>query len=305
MLFLAPHAWCGEREKPVKVMLRSRMSAFYNTPDYGFKSDFLRITASGDLGGGFRFLFRQRLDRAPTVKDFLSATDYLNVSWRRGDWELLGGKTYLACGGFDYLSTTYDLYIKPVYFGGLGGMYNYAVQVRRYFGSESLCIQAGNSIYSLQVSNLLGASMLLRGRAGAWEHAWSVNYFEREKGLGNFFCSLGNRFHLGEKCIIDLGLAHRMDCLAPTFMKDFSVVLHYKHAVTDWMNLVAKATWDYKETGIEDPLLPDGTNIRQAGGGVEYFPIKASEAVRLHAIYYHRSTGENCLMAGVSFTVGN
>jgi len=285
-----------------KFEIKGRMSFHSLGEDYGFKCDYLRIRVTGDLGGGFRFLFRQRLNKPLTDGDYLSATDYLNVSWRRGDWEILGGKTCLACGGFDYRASSADIYIRPEYFKGLGGMYNYALQATRFWGGESLCLQFGSSIYSIGFTPLLGASALLRGRCGPWEHSWSANYFEREKGTGNFYVCLGNRFHLPAGGALDAGIVHRMDVQAPSFMRDFSMVVKLRQPLVRCLNLVVKGTWDYKEAGVQDPMLPDGTNLWQAGGGLEFFPVRDSAAVRLHGIYYRRSDGTNCVLAGVCFT---
>lgn len=283
-----------------RVSLKGRVGVSTRNEEYNLKCDFLRLTLSGSFAENFHFIIRHRLNKAVTDGAFMSATDYFNVSWRRGGWELLGGKTYLACGGFEYLASSYDIYIRPGFFAGLGGMYNYALQCSRFFGNESLCIQAGNSIYNPGVSDLLGASMLLRGRQGPWEHAWSVNYFERAKGAGNVFLCLGNRFHIKEGTILDCSLAYRLDAEAPAFMKDFSAVVHLKSSVLPWLNIVGKATWDYKEAGIRDPMLPDGTDSWQAGGGVELFPVRSSEILRLHCIYYNRDGNLNCVMAGLS-----
>jgi len=285
------------------IQLRARAGFIAEGSDYGFKCDFLRITAQGRLGGGFHYLVRQRLNKPIKDGDFLSATDYLFLRWNKGNWELGGGKYYLACGGFEYLASAYDLYIRPEYFNGLGGMYNYAIQATRFFGKESLCIQAGNSIYATGMSKLLGASALLRGRQGPWEHAWSVNVFEREKGLCNLFLCLGNRFHLRDNASLDCSLAHRMDLHDARLMKDFSAVMRLKLGVTDQLDILGKAVWDYKEEGIEDPMLPPGTNIWKAGGGIEYYPVSGSKTVRLHLVGYYSSMEKCTVMAGLAVNI--
>ena len=284
--------------------LKARMGLSVAGDSYGLTADYFRLALRADLGEGFGCTVRQRLNALPSVADFLSATDYLNLHWTGDNWQFLVGKTYLACGGFDYSSIAYDLYAMPEFYNNLGGMFNYAVQATRFFGEEALCIQGGNSIYSTGFSNLLGCGVLLSGRQGPWEHTWSVNVYEMEKGHGNFFVCLGNRFHILENCTLDLGLDHRMDMQAPSFMKDFAVITRLKCGVTSQLDLLAKAIWDYKEEGIVDPLLPDGTNIWQAGGGVEYYPMKESRAVRLHCMFFHNSARGNNFFAGVSFSLG-
>lgn len=283
--------------------LRGRISLATENSDFLFKCDYLRVQLTGTFAEHFSFRFRQRFNKAITDGNYLSATDYLYVSWRKNGWELLGGKTYVACGGFEYQATSYDIYIRPAFFGGLGGMYNYAFQGARHFKNETLWLQVSNSIYSPRASNLLGYSLLLQGRQGPWQHSWSVNAFEREKGRYNFYVCLGNRFHIGELAFIDLGLVHRLELDRPTFFKDFSAVTKFKVRACDWLRVFGKATWDYKEEGIADPMLPDGTNTWQAGAGMEFYPVPRSEILRLHLVYYNRDGQFNCVLAGVSLSL--
>lgn len=279
--------------------LRGRVGLVTQDKDFQAKCDFLRVNLEGTFAGNFAFRIRQRFNKAITDGNFLSATDYLWVSWRKNGWEILGGKTYVACGGFEYLASSYDIYIRPEFFNGLGGMYNYALQCTRHWKSESLTVQISNSLYSPRASELLGYSMLLRGRQGPWEHGWSVNLFERAKGKYNFYVCLGNRFHIGDIASVDVGLTHRFDLARPTAFKDFSAVTKFKVAATRWMEVLGKATWDYKEAGIEDPMLPDDTNIWQAGAGLQFYPVKNSHLLRLHFFYYNRGGQLNCVMAGL------
>lgn len=305
----APLPLSGEEKKEEKkgidwhLNLRGRLGLATENNDFRFKCDFLRLQFTGTFAEHFSFRIRQRLNKTITDGDFLSATDYLYVSWRKNDWEILGGKSDIACGGFEYQATTYDIYIRPVFFEGLDGMYNYVLQGGRHFGKETLWLQVSNSLYSTRISNLLGYSIFLKGRQGPWEHAWSVNLFERAKGAYNFYVCLGNRFHIGERAFIDLGLTHRLDTAHPTAFKDFSAVTKFKVSATHWMKVFGKATWDYKETGIADPMLPDGTNSWQAGGGLEFFPIRGSETLRLHLVYFNRDGALNCVLAGLGLNL--
>ena len=299
----------GEEKKEEKkgidwhLNLRGRLGLVTEDSDYHFKCDFLRVQVTGTFAENFSFRFRQRFNKAITDGNFLSATDYLYITWRKNDWEILGGKTYVACGGFEYQATSYDIYIRPGFFEGLGGMYNYALQGGRHFGNETLWLQVSNSLYSTRMSNLLGYSIFLKGQQGPWEHAWSVNFFERAKGEYNFYVCLGNRFHIGELAFIDLGLVHRLDMARPTAFKDFSAVTKFKITATHWMKVFGKAIWDYKEIGIADPMLPDGTNSWQAGAGFEFFPIRGSETLRLHLVYYNRDGRLNCVLAGLGLNL--
>lgn len=306
----AGHAQEARREEKISVLLQGRLGLDVADTDYKFKCDYLRLDIKGTFAGGFSYRIRQRLNKAITDKDFLSATDYLWVGWHRNGWGVNAGKNYIACGGFEYLAPSYDIYIRPIFFNGLGGMYNYVLSGSKEFCGEKVTLQFGNSLYSTGPSKLLGYSAMLTGQQGVWEHAYSVNLFERPTaesgteptGLYNFYVCLGNRFHIGSSTI-DLGLTHRFDIQRPTFFKNFSFCTKFKVPVTEWMNVFGKATWDYKLAGIEDPMLPDGTNIWQAGGGFEFYPAKQFKGVRLHCLYYNRNGSLNCAMLGLSLSL--
>ena len=283
----------------ITVQLKGRLSLATENEDFGVKCDFLRLIVKGNLGDELSFLFRQRLNKAISSSDYMSATDYLYLSWIRNGWELSGGKYYVACGGMDYNDSSYDLFIRPVYFGGLAGMYNYVFNAARHFpNGERLCLQVSNSLYSSTFSDLLGYSIFLSGQQGIWEHTWSVNLFERSKGDYNQYVCLGNRFHTGPVGW-DIGLVHRMDLRSPSLFKDFSAVTKLKWHAAEWINVFGKVTWDYKED-VPDPMLPDWTNTLQAGAGCEFFPFKDYKFIRLHCVYFNRGGDVNCVLAGIS-----
>lgn len=293
----------GAEESCINVLLKGRLSLDVKDKDAAVKCDYLRLDITGTFAGDFKYRFRQRFNKAITDGNFLSATDYLNVGWEKNGWGICAGKNYVACGGFEYLASSYDIYIRPVFYNGLGGMYNFVIDGSKQFRREKLTLQFGNSLYSLQPSNLLGYSILLTGRQGVWEHKYSMNLFERQKGLYNYYVCLGNRFHFGGGATFDLGLVHRLDIGSPTFFKDFSMVSKFKVPVLWWMNVFGKVTWDFKQEGIQDPMLPDGTDIWQAGGGFEFFPAKTFKGLRLHCLYYNSGGSLNCVLAGMSLSL--
>lgn len=265
------------------VYLRSRLH-FQTVGSQGVvESDFLRIVAEGTIGDNFTYLFRQRLNKAPKDGQFLDATDYLYLTWKKNDWEIGAGKHYIACGDYEYIASTYETYIWPTFYDGLVGMYTYLADVSRNIGTERLTFQVSNSLYAPATTDLAGVSFDVDGRVGIWEHNWSVNGFEREKGKWNAFQCFGNIFHVNHADIY-LDLTHRFDFANPTFFKDFSACVKFKYTPAEWINVIGKVSWDYKEAGIEDPMLPDGTDHWLAGGGFEFFPIKTYRNLRLHCI---------------------
>ena len=278
------------------VFLRSRLNLQTAGSDACVESDFFRIAVEGTFADNFSYIIRQRLNKAPKDGHFLDATDYLYLKWSKNDWDISAGKYYVACGDYEYIESTYNTYIWPTFYDGLLGMYTYLADVSRHIGTEKLTLQVSNSIYTSGVSDLLGFSFDVDGRVGVWEHNWSVNAFEREKGKWNAFQCFGNIFHTGPVDIY-ADLTHRFDFAAPTFFKDFSACVKFKYTPAEWINIMGKVSWDYKDFGIEDPMLPDGTDHWLVGGGFEFFPIKTYRNLRLHCVgwgdsgVFHSLTG--------------
>jgi hypothetical protein len=63
------------------------------------------------------------------------------------------------------------------------------------------------------------------------------------------------------------------------------------------LNVFAKATYDVNEDNVVDLCVLSGTELTRVGAGVEYFPIKDSQDVRLHGAYSY-AWGENGNLGG-------
>lgn len=270
-----------QKDFSTHVYLKSKLSFTTNGPDAFVKANFLRLSVEGTFAKDFSYVIRQRLNKAPQNGDFLDATDYLYLNWKKNNWEIGAGKHYIACGDYEYQESSYDTYMLPIFYYNLVGMYTYLADVAYNVGNEKLIFQLSNSLYAPSITDLAGISLAVNGREGIWEHYWSVNGFEREKHKWNGFQCFGNILHFN-RLDLYLDLTHRFDMASPTFFKDFSSCIKFRYKPAEWVNILGKVSWDYKENGIEDPILPDGTNHWLVGGGCEFFPIKTYRNLRLH-----------------------
>lgn len=286
---------------PVDVTLRTRIVGEAENQEFRIRCNYIRLTVKGDFLENFSYLIRQRFNKPLTDGDFLSATDYLWLNWRKNAWELGGGKRNVACGSWEYNTLACDEYFRPEFFKNLGGMYNYVINAAYYTANERFQLQFGNSIYSQHASNLLGYSFQVRGHQGIWHHVYSVNFFEREKGLYNNFVCLGNKFITGP-VTIHFDIDHRIDLENPSFMKDFSLAGKVKVHTTEWMDVFVKGTYDYND-GVSEYLLPDGTDIWKAGGGFEFYPSKKYRGIRLMCLYYNMNGSTNVFQTGFVWTL--
>lgn len=286
---------------PVDVILRTRIVGEVENQDWSIKCNYLRLTVKGEFLDDFSYIVRQRFNKPITDGDFLSATDYLWLSWKKYGWEVGAGKKNIACGSWEYNTLACDEYFRPEFFKNLGGMYNYVLNTAYYACGERFLFQFGNSIYSQHISNLLGFSFQVNGHHGVWHHTYSVNFFERQKGVYNQFLCLGNKFIIGP-VTFHVDFDHRIDLKKPSFMKDFSLAGKVKGHVIDWMDMFVKATYDKNES-VDDPLLPCGTDVWKAGGGFEFYPSQKYHGIRLICVYYNVNGQLNVAQAGFVWTL--
>lgn len=291
----------GVKHRPVDVILRTRVMGEVQNQDWKIKCNYLCLTVKGEFLDDFLYVIRQRFDKPISEGDFLSGTDYLWLGWRKNGWEVGAGKRNIACGSWEYNTLACDEYFRPEFFKNLGKMYKYVVNASYHTGGEHFLLQFGNSIYSQSVSNLLGYSFQVRGLQGVWQHVYSVNFFEREKGMYNQFLCLGNKFITGP-VIFHFDIDHRIDLNKPTFMKDFSLAGEVKVSTVRWLDVFAKATYDRNDC-VEDPMLPVSTDVWKAGGGLEFYPSKKYRGIRLFCTYYNINGDVNVAQAGFVWTL--
>lgn len=81
----------------------------------GFKGRFFNFRMDGQLGGGFSYTLRQRLNRSHSSESFFNATDWLELTYSRGAWSFSGGKQIVQVGGWDYDRAPIDLHFYSEY----------------------------------------------------------------------------------------------------------------------------------------------------------------------------------------------
>lgn len=279
------------------VVIQTRGS-FLTGPDNGFCGEYLNLETSGKIADGFSYVFRQRFNVPVTTSDIFGATDKIYVQYNTGNWEFSVGKVVLECGGYEFDAAPIDVFFAGDYWNHGSGFFNFAIAAARYFGTERVCFQIGRSpLGTVALSGLYSFNLSARGTNGWYSHIWSANIFGVEKGVQSFQQFLGNRFAFGF-VTADVDIIHRLTLGAPTFFKDYSVVMNVNMAVSPWLHLFAKAAYDFNDTSTF-ALVPPGTDLLKVGGGIEAFPIKGSSDLRLHCLFYHDT--RPILMTGLTF----
>lgn len=267
----------------------------------GFKGQYLNVRADGNIGGGFSYSLRHRLNKQHSDASFFDATDWLYLAYRKDNWELSAGKQVVAIGGYEYDAAPIDLYFCSEWWNN--------VPCYRWGGTVAYSLNEGKDKLSLQLcespfrgdsqEEMFAYNLMWVGSHGLFSTTYSVNFVEYLPGKFVNYISLGNRFSLG-RFTVDLDVMNRAASGQAFIGKDFSVIGKVAWQPTNKLNVFAKASYDVNnaDTGKDYLIAPD-TEITRVGAGLEYFPLQDNRNdVRIHVVGSY-SFGDNTNPAGV------
>ncbi len=268
----------------------------------GFKGRYLNIRMDGNLGAGFSYSYRQRLNKPHSDATFFDATDWIHFTYTNRNWSVSAGKQVVGIGGFEYDGAPIDLYFCseywnniPCYQIGFSGSY------RTNDMKDTFMLQFCESPFRRNAANAENREMfaynaMWYGSHDFYSSIWSVNMIEYLPGKFINYIALGNKFTFGD-FDINLDIMNRAVSARELFGKDMSVMFKFQWSPVERLNLFAKCTHDFNNSKeIGDWCVTPGTNITRVGGGLEFFPIKNSKDLRLHLNY--------CYTDGVNGAVG-
>ena len=253
----------------------------------GFKGRYLNIMLNGDIGSGFTYAYRQRLNKQNASESFFDATDWLYLTYATPNdrWEFSAGKQAVAIGGYEYDISPIDCYFYSEYCNNIACFqFGASAMYKLKGGNDSLLAQVTESPFRTE-KEMFAYNLMWLGRHGVFQSLYSLNALEWMPGKYVYYIALGNRFNFGSvECEIDL--MNRATEDHAFFLRDYSVMGFVKIALGSHVNLLAKVTHDVnKTTAVGDLCVVPGTELTRVGSVVEYYPIKGKRNVRLHAGY--------------------
>ena len=268
--------------------------------DFGsnFNGRYLMLMVDGNISSKFSYHLRYRMihpNHENSWRGVFNATDWANVVYRpTKNWEITAGKMLVFYGSYEFDKNPLDVYMWSGW-GGNVGCFQFGV-MGKYIsndGRNNVLFQINNSPFanSLDLGNLYSYSAQWNGNFGVFNALYSVNFLEYQPSRFINYISLGNQFNFGPVCL-ELDYMNRYGARGTHFLKDFSFIGRVKYDICDQFTIFAKGGIDYNmaqeagESDAIDLLVTSGTRYEYYGAGVEYFPIKGSKDVRLHAFWY-------------------
>ena len=270
-------------------------------PDYAsnFNGRYIMFMLDGNISPKFSYSLRYRMihpnQNTASWYDVYKATDWAQLTYRpTKNWEITAGKMLVFYGSYEFDKNPLDVYMWSGW-GGRVGCFQFGV-LGKYItndGRNNILFQINNSPFAdpLSLGAMYSYSVQWNGNFGVFNALYSDNLIEYQPGRFINYISLGNQFNFGP-ATIELDYMNRYGGRGTKFFDDFSIIGRVKYNVCDQLTIFAKGGLDYnmaQEAGVADVIdmlvLPGERNVYY-GAGLEFFPIKDSKNVRIHAFWY-------------------
>lgn len=260
----------------------------------GFRGKNLNLRLDGNITEAWSYSYRQRLAKPNGDASYFDAVDWIHLTYTTGAWDFSGGKQVVAVGGYEYDRAPIDFYFGSEYWNNMP-CYQWGVSASYTFGDEAnnaLKLQVTQSPFSNTMNpgstysrkDFYAYNLMWTGAYGWIDLLHSVNVMEYARGKYIGYLTLGHQLNMGA-FKLQLDWMSRTDMEKLSIIKDFSVMADLSWAATKKLNVFGKATYDVNKDNVTDLCVLPGTELTRVGGGVEYFPLKDSRAIRLHANY--------------------
>ncbi len=265
----------------------SKTDAGSSTYDYSrFSEDRLCLIANGTITDGLTFSIRQHLDRPVSANDILSATDWIYLQYRIDEhWQINGGKNMLEVGGIEYYENPSDIYFSGEYFNNYH-CFTYGAAVGYWLdgGHDLISFQVSRSPFAYLQDNLLSYNMSWRATHGIYEAAWSANMFECPGKELMAHIALGNKITYGPASLA-FDLIERWNPQDFKPFGDFSMMTQARYKIGNYLSAFVKLCVDTNQSNLIDRQVLCGTDVMVAGAGLEFFPYKGSDRMRIHFVF--------------------
>lgn len=270
----------------------------------GFKGSYSNFTIGGQIAPDFTYMYRQRFTKSISNGGFLEATDYMYLDYKASDrWSIRAGKQDAKVGGFEYDYIPINYYFLSEYIYQLS-CYHFGVTAFYRTGEQQFLAQVSQSPFKDYADDMYGFSLMWIGKLGCYQTLWSTNLFEYQPGRYIHYIALGNRLSFNRGYVFADYTNRYARGNGASYFGDFSATAEIHVNPVDKLTLFGKYSYEINKDNAADYCVFPGTELHSVGGGLEFFPIRDSRKVRLHAGYYY-SWGTNTNESAVLKQDGN
>ena len=251
----------------------------------GFTGRFLNVVIEGDISKRLFYVYRQRLNTPQNIANFFDATDKLFLGWRITDnITLTAGKMVTAMGGIEFDLAPIDIYYRSRSWGLNCYQFGTGLSYSTKNGKNTFTLQCTNSPYGGYLySGLYNYSALWRAKFKHFGPVCSVNLYEFQNGTFINVIALGTTYKFGHiDGYIDFmrrGADGHNEYAGTnlTFIGQIGVYL-----LNEKLHLFIKTGFD---TFDDRPDANPETYKYSYIGGLEFFPLKNRNTLRIHTFF--------------------
>ena len=271
-----------------------------------FMGDGLYLDINGYISPHFSYSLNQRL--ASTYYEDNSGfegTNWLTLTYEIGDFAFTAGKDGLLVGSFEYDEYDLDAYgtMNSMFYNMLD-CWQWGVYGTWYPADDhEVSIQVANSPFSYGEPNLFAYAAAWRGSWDHYESYWTANLWQMEPGSYVKALNFGNRFYFGN-LTFDLEYMTRGAEVKGLFTKDFTLMTKPSYNMADRLTVFGKFGWERTAEDLPYELAYEeclGSDYLFYGAGLEFFPLKDNQDIRLHATWSGNNFGGNRLDIGLTW----
>ena len=306
----------ASKKQPISVHFNVRVDWENHLTDLGdsvgyesaFSGKYINFMLNGNISDKFSYHFRYRFNKITSFGEFFNAVDWAYLDYDiNPNWRVSAGKQMVYIGGFEYDYAPIDVYFWSganenitCYEMGVSGQYT------TNDGRNTFVAQITNSPFSsrsIRFENMYAYNLAWYGNYGVYRSIWSVNMMNYAKGKFVNYIALGNRFNIGSVLAVELDYVNRYYLGQGSFFGDFSLIGNLIINIKNRANIFVKGGFDYNDTGNDDVLVgvpvfwpAEGivpSKSGYIGAGAEFFPLKNSKDIRLHAYWTTNNRADN------------
>lgn len=271
-----------------------------NQSQTGFMGKYIAIKAHGTIVDGLSYTWRQRFSRTPKDQTFWDQTDILDLTYRKGRFDVGAGKQVVMIGGFEYNRAPINLMCPNLFvsnvacyqFGISGG---YQITPGDHIGlqfCQSLFANSANrNMYAINL--MWSGSHDLSDRIRL-ETLWSLNEIEYQPGKGCNYIALGN------KLVFDDRFSVTADIMTRTypdnrFFKNNTFMAEFGYNLGSAWCFTGKVSYDCNLGVNQTPNseVARGSELTIVGAVAEWMPLrKKRHMLKAHAACFY-SFGKN------------
>ena len=269
-----------------------------------FCGDGIYLDINGKISPSFSYSINQTI-ASRYVDDVagFNGTNWLKLTYEVGDFAFSVGKDALLVGSFEYDTEDIDSYYEMnSMFYNMISCWQWGASAAYYpSDSHEFILQAANSPFSFEGTNLFAYSAAWRGYWDCYESYWTANMWQYDSGKYMKALNFGNRFYIGD-FTVDLEYMTRAHALKGMFTSDFTTLIVPSYEWS-WGRAFAKFCFEHVAEDLPYELACESGNYMLYGAGAEFFPLKDNKSLRAHAIWAADSFRLNTLNIGFTWII--